>query len=270
MPTYTINAITIGTFALGESDKILTLFSAERGLVRAVAKGARKPGSKISGRSDVLNVNKLLIATGKSLDIITQAESIETFRPLRQDLERLSYSLYYAELTQYFGQGVADESDLYFEFLTTSIRMQAEHKADAALLCLNFELQLLEFLGYKPELDACVICRSALTEYILGVFHYDLGGIVCERCFSRKAHVVREAGGGDFDSQRPGKGSTHITPLVWKRLVLANQGSIEGSDSASMSQNIVRANQAARRLIQGYIEHRAGRRMKSLDLIAQL
>ncbi len=237
--------------------------------MRAVAKGARKPGAKISGRSDVLNVNRLLIATGKSLDIITQAEGIEAFRPLRQDLERLSYSLYYAELTQHFGQGLSDESDLYFELLVSSIRMQAEQKADPALLCLTFELQLLQLLGYKPELDACVICRSALTDYLLGAFITILVALCAERCFTRKAHIVREADSTGFDNSKRGSGSIHITPLVWKRLVLANQGSIGASETV-MPQNIVRANQAARRLIQGYLEHRAGRRMKALDLIAQL
>lgn len=268
MPTYSLTAITIGTFALGESDKILTLFSSERGTVRAVAKGARKPGTKISGRSDVLSVNKLLIAKGKSLDIITQAESVESFRQLRTDLQRLSYSLYYAELTQQFGQSLDEESDLWFEFILQSLRAQNELKGDPALLCLEFELQLLDLLGYKPELDACVVCRSPLTEYTLAVFHYDLGGVVCERCFSQKKKV-RETDEAFDPAFMRGSNSTHLTPLVWKRLVLATQTPGEMHDM-NAPQNVIRANQAARRIAQSYIEYRAGRRMKSLDLIAQL
>jgi DNA repair protein RecO (recombination protein O) len=269
MPTYSLTAITIGSFALGESDKILTLFSSERGPVRAVAKGARKPGTKISGRCDVLNVNKLLVATGKSLDIITQAEGIENFKPLRQNLERLSYGLYYAELSQHFGQGLSDESDLYFDLVVSSLRAQADGKVEGSLLCLEFELQLLEMLGYKPEVDACVICRAVLTEYLLAVFHYDLGGIICQNCFSKKTRVSEQ---GEFPREvLHGSASTHITPLVWKRMVLASQS--QGSDGAGGSNsppNIVRANQAARRIIQSYIEYRAGRRMRALDLISQM
>ena len=160
MPTYTIHAIGISSFPLGESDKILTLFSSERGLVRAVAKGARKPGAKIAGRAEVLNVNKFLIATGRSLDIITQAEGIETFPELRKDLLRLSFCLYYAELTRHFGEGLVDESEDYFNFLTASIERQSKSADEPALLCLVFELRFLEMLGYKPELGFCVSCRS--------------------------------------------------------------------------------------------------------------
>ncbi|HEY9776742.1 MAG TPA: DNA repair protein RecO [Planktothrix sp.] len=268
MPTYTLTAITIGSFNLGESDKILTLFSAERGLVRAVAKGARKPGAKISGRSDVLNVNKLLLATGKSLDIITQAESVQTFPALRQDLVRLSYCLYYAELTQHFGQGLADESDSYLQFFTDSLRLQAEKRGEASMLCLEFELHLLQTLGYKPEIDYCVVCRTPLTEYLLAAFHYDLGGIVCDRCFNSRRQYVREGRHSDSDAMQ-GSGRTHVTPLVWKRLILAGQR-LTPEQTSEPGQNMIRANQAARRIVQGYIEHRAGRRMKSLDLIASM
>ena len=121
MTTYSVSGINIGSFNLGEADKVLTIFTAERGLVKAVAKGARKPGAKITGKAEVLNVNKLLIAKGKTLDIITQAESIETFTRLRADLTCLTYGLYYAELTQAFGQGVGEESLQYFDLLVTSI-----------------------------------------------------------------------------------------------------------------------------------------------------
>ena len=279
MATYTLTAITIGSFALGESDKILTLFSSERGIVRAVAKGARKPGTKSSGRSDVLGVNKLLLAKGKSLDIITQSEGMESLRPLRNDLQRLTYSLYYAELAQHFGTGLEQESDKFFEFLLCSLRAQSDGVAEAGILCLEFELRLLQLLGYQPEIDACVICRDPLTEYLLATFNFDLGGIVCERCISNQRRLVRE-GSEEADLSAADLNSSvspHITPMVWKRLVLASQSDtdvtqtkLDGIPKASASPALIKANQAARRIIQAYIEHRAGRRMKSLDLIAEL
>ena len=73
------------------------LFSRERGIHRAVAKGARKPGTKMGGKSEPLNINRLLLSKGKSLDIITQCESIESFGALRKDFARLSYALYFAD-----------------------------------------------------------------------------------------------------------------------------------------------------------------------------
>ncbi|HEY9787265.1 MAG TPA: DNA repair protein RecO [Candidatus Obscuribacterales bacterium] len=262
MPTYSVHAVNVSSFPLGESDKVLTLFSAERGLIRAVAKGARKPGSKIAGRADLLSVNRVLIATGRSLDIITQAETVESFPKLRTDLTRLSYCLYYAELTAVFGQGLSEESDAYYAFLIDSLRKQAEAKADASALCLEFEMSLLALLGYKPELTVCVLCRSPLSDYSLAGFHNDLGGIVCEKCFmASKRSAVAE----DFGLDVPLKLDRHITPLVWKRLVLASSGSL--SRETSEQESAKNATRAALRLIQSYIEFRAGKKMRALELI---
>jgi DNA repair protein RecO (recombination protein O) len=272
VPTYSLTAINVGSFALGETDKVLTLFSAERGLSKAVAKGARKPGAKIAGRADLLNVNQLLVATGRSLDIITQAESLETFANLRRDLNRLSYGFYYAELTTQFGQGLSDESDLYFEKLCDALREQAEGRVDGALLCLEFELLLLDLIGYRPELDFCVACRQALTEYNVSAFDHDAGGVTCEPCYDRQRIYprVQEAAADDTFAMRPSQGrahSTHITPLVWKRLILALSPTRKGSVETTATEANLRATQAGRRLIQSYIEERAGRKMKALELI---
>lgn len=275
MPTYTVHAINIGSFALGETDKVITLFSAERGILRAVAKGARKPGSKIAGRADVLNVNKLLLATGRTFEIISQAETIDTFPKLRQDLVRLSYGLYYAELTQHFGQGLGDESESFFEHLCWSLGQQAQAEEEAASLSLTFELYLLEQLGYKPEVDYCVNCREPLTDYKIALFHYEMGGIVCETCVTDERRVrVAERDTRSTSSlgsaHYAGAQALHITPLVWKRLVLARSGAGGQDHQNSTAAHLIRANQAARRVVQGYIEHRAGKRMKALDLIGQI
>jgi DNA repair protein RecO (recombination protein O) len=276
VPTYSLTAVNVGSFALGEADKVLTLFSPERGLTRAVAKGARKPGAKIAGRADLLNVNRLMLATGRSLDIITQAEGVETFANLRRDLTRLAYGLYYAELTSQFGQGLSDEADIYFEKLCDALRLQAEGQVDGALLCLEFELFLLDLIGYRPELDVCVGCRQALTDYNVSAFDHDNGGILCESCFSGQRKMPHQA--VSEKAQTPAGTnrsygrvfSTYLTPLVWKMLILAGQGqsSAHSLDQMNSGAAAARATQAARRLIQSYIEHRAGKKMNSLDLLA--
>lgn len=270
MPSYSVTGINVGTFNLGEADKIITIFTAERGLIRAVAKGARKPGAKLAGRSEPLNVNKLLLATGRSLDIITQAESVETFPRLRGDLVRLSYALYYAELTQHFGPGLSEENETYFEFLRAALREQARSEADPAWLCMRFELGLLDMLGYRPELTYCVMCRKPLVDATLGAFHQEWGGIICKPCLAKGRS---ERGLTDEEHAIAGfsiRSAREITPLVWRHLVLACDPQF-GSDptygqpgKASLKQSLT----AARRITQAYIEHRAGKRMKSLDLVA--
>ncbi len=269
MPTYTLNAVNIGSFPIGESDKILTVFSAERGIVRVVAKGARKPGAKIAGKADVLDVNKLLVATGKSLDIITQAESIESFPTLRQNLARMTYCLYYAELTGNFGQGLSEEYQAFFDYLVNSIREQTEATKNPTLLCLSFEFSLLNMLGLYPELAICVMCQTPLTDRNLSVFHYELGGIVCDSCFNKNNSMVSERSASySSNSNRADLNwaRTYITPMVWKQLVLAANNS-HNSKTDSAHQNMKPALQAAQRLMRNYIEYRAGRKMKALDLI---
>jgi DNA repair protein RecO (recombination protein O) len=273
MPTYTVHAVNVGSFALGETDKVLTIFSAERGIIRAVAKGARKPGSKIAGRADVLNVNKLMLASGRTFEIITQSENIETFPNVRKNLDRLSFCLYYAELTHHFGLGLADESESYFDFLCDSLRAQGKGEVDAAALCLIFELKLLEWLGYQPELDCCVVCRDALTEYRIAMFHFESGGIVCDRCSAQEQRAKVAEGGYSKARQTSyftAKDSMHITPLVWKRLILAAGDALPTESNAAASPVITRATEAARRIMQSYIEYRAGKNMKSLELIGKL
>lgn len=271
MPTYTVHAVNVGSFALGETDKVLTIFSAEKGILKAVAKGARKPGSKIAGRADVLNVNKLLLATGRTFEIISQAENIETFPNVRKDLSRLSYCLYYAELTNHFGLGLADESASYFDFLCDALRAQGESKLDAASLCLMFELKFLEWLGYQPELNYCVICRDALTEYRLAMFHFESGGIVCEKCVAEEQRArVGEGYSKARQTASYTRESMHITPLVWKRLILAVSETMPADPRGGISPTISRATEAARRIVQTYIEYRAGKNMKSLELIGKL
>jgi DNA repair protein RecO (recombination protein O) len=273
MPTYSVHAININSFVLGESDKVLTIFSAERGLIKAVAKGARKPGSKIGGRADVLSANKLLLSTGKTFEIIAQAESIESYPEFRSDLTRMSYALYYAELTQYFGIGLSEESAHYFEYLLKALSLQARCRIDPSWLCLEFEMGLLEILGYQPELTYCVSCRDVLGDYNLGKFSAEQGGICCQTCLQtgRDGSGVKE-GIANHSQGASGK-AAHITPLVWKNLVLATQRRVSGEEAADSSVVKVPLEQsihAARRLTKSYLEHLAGRAFKALDLLAQL
>lgn len=303
MPSYTVNAINIGSFDLGESDKVLTVFSRERGMLKAVAKGVKRPGTRMAGRADVLNVNELFLSSGRSFEIITQAQSLETFSKLREDLVRLSCGLYYAELTHTFGKGLSEESSLYFDYLCSSLKLLAESgraagsfEKEAGLvldpiwLCLEFEMGLLNLLGFSPELVYCVGCRQVIVEYNLSRFNLELGGVVCQSCFRRGKELrvheakAREQENFDADIAELSRG-LHISPLVWKNLILAAERKattpfIEGDEigasdaleffAGQMSKpNLKLAVQAGQRLIQSYIEHRCGRKFKSLTLLEQ-
>jgi DNA repair protein RecO (recombination protein O) len=298
MATFSLTGINIGTFNLGEADRIVTFFCREHGIHKAVAKGARKPGAKLSGKSEPLNLNRMLLAKGKNLDIITQCESLESFGRLRQDLSRLAYGLYFAELTQVFGQGLSDNCQEYFDRLSLFLGLLAEGSRDPALITLEFEFVILSSLGLKPELDVCVGCRKPLSDRSIKAFNLELGGFLCEECFHRlrslqaKNSGVRFVSEGDGISERlasalhgfqgeEGRANIYVTPLVWKRLVLAGHHAamsdsdiidnsllhLEGKSGEALLKKSV---QAARRLLVSYIEYKAGRRFKTLELLGDI
>lgn len=248
----------------------MTIFSAERGLQKAVAKGSRRPGTKMAGRSDVLCVNELHLASGKTFAIITQAQSVESFSFLRSDLFRLSYGLYYAELTTAFGEALSEEKETYFEFLLESLKLLGNTQLDAIKLCMEFEFGLLDFLGYTPELTFCISCREPLDDYTLSRFVFESGGIVCSSCFEKgSSPTVRESPAQVLQAEEYYR-SVHITPLVWKTLILrANRQESSGQAGRNKSNLPVAVLQAAQRIMQSYIEQRANKHFKSLDILSQ-
>ncbi len=101
---YRTPAIILKRQDFGEADRILTLFTPERGKLRVIAKGARKITSRKGGHIELFTYSNLLIAKGRNFDIVTQAETIQSFRKLREDLSRITYAYYIAELVDLFTQ----------------------------------------------------------------------------------------------------------------------------------------------------------------------
>src|SRR5690348_5575013 len=101
MRSYSTAALVLRRISFGETDKILTLYSRDRGRFSAIAKGARKPISRLSGATELLTLSKFGLAAGKSLEVVSQAEVRESFPLLHSDLQRLAHGLYLAELVNH-------------------------------------------------------------------------------------------------------------------------------------------------------------------------
>lgn len=176
---YKTPAIVLRQRKLGDVDKIITLYSANYGKLEAVAKGVRRVTSRLAGNVEPLTHGAYMLAHGRSLDIITQAQAIENLRPLRDDLERLSRALYVAELVDRGTEEREENFALYRLLLDTLRRLAERDELDLALR--YFEMALLDLLGYRPELRECVSCRRPPaadgSAWAPGV-----GGVVCERC----------------------------------------------------------------------------------------
>ncbi|MFW6183624.1 MAG: DNA repair protein RecO, partial [Chloroflexota bacterium] len=119
--TYRTEAIVLSRTDFGEADRLLTLFSREYGKVRAIAKGARKPQSRKTGHVELFMRTRFLIAEGRNLDIVTQAEMVEAYAQLRDDLVRTTYASYIVELLDRFTVEEDRNSQLY-DLLSEALR----------------------------------------------------------------------------------------------------------------------------------------------------
>ena len=114
MNNYVTEAINLKSYNLNDADKIMVMYSKENGLIKGVAKGIKKPKSKLGARMDLLVANTLQLLKGRSIDTIIQAQTVNTFRKTRDDIDKLVYSSYVSELVVNFGEGSENASkDIY-------------------------------------------------------------------------------------------------------------------------------------------------------------
>src|SRR3990172_2450450 len=179
-------AIVLHQRKLGDADKIVTLYTANRGKLDAVAKGVRRSRSKLAGHVEPLSHANFQLAQGKSLDIVTQVETIEPFAEIRDDLDRLSRALSACELLDRFTEPHQEHFDLYRLLLDTLRRIGSLDDIDTPVR--YFEMALLDVLGYRPELDECVTCRQRL-QAVTNYWTAGGGGVVCPNCRRDEASV---------------------------------------------------------------------------------
>ena len=189
---YKADAIVLRQRRLGEADRIVSLFTPEGYRIEAVAKGVLKPTSRMGGHLEVLNRCSLLLAQGRSLDVVTQAQAVETFDGLRSDLQRLSAGLYVAELVDRFTEaGPTNEPDgRVYHLLLSALRLLEEGAQELGMVCRFFEMRLLDALGYRPQLAQCVSCGQPLEprdQY----FAPGSGGALCPECPGPDTGAVR-------------------------------------------------------------------------------
>lgn len=156
--SYKVTGINLKAAPLGEQDRLLTILTPERGLLRVVAGGARKAKSSLAGRSNLFVVNQLVIAPGRSLDRITQAETIESFPRFSQDLTRLTAAQYLAEVALFQALDDHPQPEL-FDLLQGHLdRLHTAPSAEVLPRLIQGLFHLLTLAGLAPQVFHC--CRS--------------------------------------------------------------------------------------------------------------
>ncbi|MDO8682001.1 MAG: DNA repair protein RecO [Armatimonadota bacterium] len=179
MAVYRANGIVLRRTNFGETDRILTLYTREHGRLSAIAKGSRRPVSRLAAATELFNYGRYLLATGRNLDVVTQSETRESFPNIRNDIHRIAYSTYIVELVN----GVVEDRDPNYELFDTilSCLYLLEGGVDPEIVTRSFELQLMMISGYRPHLESCARCGAPPPKEKIG-FSPSVGGVVCENC----------------------------------------------------------------------------------------
>ncbi len=199
MNNFVTDAINLKSYNLSEADKIIVMYSKDKGLIRGVAKGVKKPKSKLGARMDLLVANKLMLYKGKNMDTICQAEALNTFHKIRQNMDKIFYSMYISEVVNNFGVEEDPCSKEVYELLYKALEKisNAENKVEILLSVLKFQLKMMQISGFGVELECCLCCGEHIKDEKM-FFSDKMGGIICARCnenFGYKTvmhHKIRE------------------------------------------------------------------------------
>ncbi len=198
MSLYRAQGVVLRTHKLGEADRIVTLCTKERGKVRAVAKGVRKTKSRFGARLEPISHIAFQCYEGRELDNVTQVESIDAFRSVREDLDRVRRAVSLLEAVDAISQEGEPNLRLY-NMLVGALRELDQH--DSPSIVSSFFWKLLSLEGVQPLLDQCGSCGA--TEDLVA-FTIAEGGVLCRACRRGSAispealHLLRRILGGDL------------------------------------------------------------------------
>lgn len=180
---FVTDAINLKSYNLSESDKIIVMYSKDKGLIRGVAKGVKKPKSKLGARMDLLVANTLMLHKGKNLDTICQADVLNNFHKTRQDMDKIMYSMYVTEVVSNFGLEDDPGSEIIYDLLykTLNTISYANSKIEILLAVIKFQLKMMIKSGFSIEFDNCLHCGTAIGEETM-YFVPQTGGVVCRNC----------------------------------------------------------------------------------------
>ena len=174
--TWKTEGIVLRVRNLGEADRIVTLYTKERGKLNVVARGARRIRNRLLSPTQVFTHGRYLIFPGKGLHNLSQADIINSGQNLRDDLEKFAYASYITELLD---SSTAEEDPSLEVFALLAGTLSLGEKGRLQLAARAFEIRLMRALGYEPELYSCLNCRESLQG---NVFFTEEGGVLCHRC----------------------------------------------------------------------------------------
>ena len=173
---YRDTGVVLRTYKLRESDRIVVIHTEENGKVRAVAKGVRKTRSKFGARLEPMSHVRLLLYRGRELDIVSQADSVESLAPMLSSLDRASQGLAALEAVDQLSLEREPDPQLY-RMIVGVLRTIAERPSPVNVPA--FYWKLLANEGVRPRLDSCIRCDRCEPDVQLVAFDLNEGGVLC-------------------------------------------------------------------------------------------
>lgn len=241
---YRSEAVVLRRVDVGEADRVLTLYTPQFGKLRAIAKGVRRPTSHLGGHLELFTRSKLLLAKGRDLDYVTQAETLDPFIAFRDDPTMIWYPYYVAELLDRLSLDNLANPPSY-QLLLDALGWVGRAK-DLDLLLRWYEVQLLGLFGYRPELTRCLICKTALEPAEGHAFSVQ-GGVLCPTC-------------------APTQRATAISLAAFKVLrLLQRSADYNAVDKVHVSDTIA---SEVKRILNSYLQYIMERELRSTQFLA--
>ncbi len=186
---YKTEAIVLRSMNLGEADRVLTVLTPRLGKLRVIAKGVRRTRSRIGGALEPFSDVQLVLAVGRTWDVVTSSSLEDPHLGLRNDLHSTAAAWYVAELADRFCEGAADSHEAFRLLAQALSAFDAGAEVSREVVARWFELALLDAMGFRPELSRCLECGAAI-EPDGNAFSPVGGGVLCPQC-SHAAHGAR-------------------------------------------------------------------------------
>lgn len=231
----------------GEADRLLTLYTRDQGIVRALAKGARKVTSRKAGHLQPFTHITVQLAKGRDLLIVTQVETVNAFLPLHDDLVKTGYAAYVVELLLRFSYEEEGADPSIFRLLVDTLD-RIEKEEDAWMATRYYEVRLLDAVGFRPQLFECVNCgREIMAEDQF--FSFTSGGVICPRC---------------------GEGIPNLTKISLEALKYLRHFQRSSYKEASRARPGPDVQKEAEMLMQGYFTHLLERTLNTPGFIRKI
>lgn len=186
MNSFKARGIVLKEIFVGESDKINILLLKEYGKISVSAKGARRAKSKLIAGTSLFSYSDFIIEKGKKYFYISQVEPIENFYNLRNDINVLSYGLYFLEIIE---KTIMEniQCDEILKLVIKTLPVLSKNTMSLKLVSNIFEIKYLQLQGYMPEISDCIYCNKRVYPEI----YFTIDGIICKDCINHKKDYLK-------------------------------------------------------------------------------